>query len=140
MAEAPRFALNRGMIMLRYKQPYIDWVKTAGPDPVELTLDELKDDGEIFLVPNYESRKNPVDGHEDAIKWVEKRWRMFFEHVLADWIIDENEWPKKRTLKMFREWFDIEYRSMIWDMGSEPLAVEDFEVLGEDENEIGLLH
>lgn len=28
---------------------------------------------------------------------------------------------------MFREWFDIEYRSMVWDMGSDPFLIDDFD-------------
>lgn len=127
MTEYPRFQLNRAVIMLRYKQPYVDWARTAGPDPVNLTLARANDDGEVFLVPEYDSRLNPIEGTEDAIRWVEKRWRMLFEHVLSSWTEDEKEWPGKRTLKMFHEWFDVEYRSMIWDMGNEPLMVEDFD-------------
>ncbi|MDP2902227.1 MAG: hypothetical protein Q8N96_03855, partial [Methylovulum sp.] len=67
------------------------------------------------------------DGTPDAVEWVEKHWRMFFEHVLGTWILNEDEWPKKRTLKMFREWFDVEYRSMVWDMGHEPLMIDEWE-------------
>lgn len=125
MTEHPRFQLNRALVVLIYKQPYIDWVKTAGEFPIDLTLEEANDDSEAFLVPSFDSQMDPVDGTEDAVKWVEKRWRMFFEHVLGSWINDENEWPQKRTLKMFREWFDVEYRSMVWDMGNEPLMIDD---------------
>jgi hypothetical protein len=99
--ERPRFQLNRGLVTLRHKQPYIDWVKTAGESPIEITMEQANDDGDCFLIPTYESEINAVDGTEDAIKWVEKRWRMLFEHVLGSWILDEAEWPKKRTLKMF---------------------------------------
>lgn len=133
MTEHPRFQLNRALVVLRYKQPYIDWVRTAGEFPIELTLEEANDDSEAFLVPSYDSSIDPVDGTEDAINWVEKRWRMLFEHVLMSWTEDKNKWPKKRTLKMFREWFDVEYRSMVWDMGNEPLMIDDFEDELDDE-------
>ena len=123
----PQYQVNRSMVVLRYKQPYIDWVKSAGEFPMEMTLEEANDDSEAFLVPAYDCQMDPIDGTEDAIKWVEKRWRMFFEHILMSWIGDESEWPKKRTLKMFREWFSVEYKSLVWDMGVEPLMVEDFE-------------
>lgn len=127
MPEYPRFTLNRGMVMLRYKQPFFDWLKIADPEPIpNFTLANLEDDGDAFLIPDFES-SDPVDGTEDAVKWVEKRWRMLFEHVLGEWLTDESLWPKKRTLIMFREWFSIEYRSMVWDLASEPLRVEDCE-------------
>ena len=142
MADYPRHQINRAMVVLRYKQPYLDWVKSAGPSPMELTLEEANDDSEAFLVPAYDSLIDPVDGTEDAVKWVEKRWRMLFEHILMSWIEDESAWPKKRTLKLFREWFDVEYRSLIWDMGNEPLVVEDFDDEPDEEFQKtgGLLH
>lgn len=133
MTEYPKYPVNRAMVVLRYKQPYIDWVKTAGPLPMELTLEEANDDGDAFLIPAYDSHIDPVECTEDAVKWVEKRWRMFFEHILMSWIADESAWPKKRTLKLFREWFAVEYKSMIWDMGTEPLMVEEFEEVLEDD-------
>lgn len=125
--ERPRFQLNRGLVIIRYKQPYVDWVKIAGDAPMEISLQQANDDGDSFLLPTYESQIDPVDGTEDAIKWVEKRWRMFFEHILESWILDETEWPQKRSLKMFREWFDIEYKSIVWDMGTEPLIIEEWD-------------
>jgi hypothetical protein len=127
IAERPRFQLNRALVVLRYKQPYIDWVKIAGQAPMDLTLEDVNDDNEAFLVPSFDCPVDPVDGTPDAVKWVEKRWRMFFDHILGTWIFDEAEWPKKRTLKMFREWFDVEYRSMVWDMGNEPLMIDEWE-------------
>jgi hypothetical protein len=138
--DRPRFQLNRGLVVLRYKQPYVDWVKTAGEAPIEITLEQANEDGDAFLLPTYESQIDPVDGTEDAVKWIEKRWRMIFEHVLESWIIDEAEWPKKRSLKMFREWFDIEYKSIVWDMSSEPLIIEEWGDEGEDIDDDPLLH
>lgn len=140
MSDYPRFTLNRGMVLLHHKQPFLDWLMNAAINPsLQLTLADLDDDGEAFLIPSYES-SDPVDGTEDAVKWVEKRWRMFFEHILGDWLTDESLWPQKRTLKMFREWFSVEYRSMVWDMADEPLAVEDWDEGDEDAEGVGLLH
>ena len=51
-------------------------------------------------------------------------WKIFFEHSLNEWFTDETMWPKNRTRKMFHEWFDIEFHSMVWDMEEEPLAYE----------------
>ncbi|MCR4298728.1 MAG: hypothetical protein NUV75_08260 [Gallionella sp.] len=81
MEQRPRFQLNRAAIVLRLKQPYVDWARLAGPDPLsDYSLVDANDDGEIFLIPSFDSTVDPVDGTEDAIKWVEKRWKMFFEY------------------------------------------------------------
>jgi hypothetical protein len=141
MKQRPRFQLNRAVVVLRYKQPYVDWIRTAGPNPLaDYSLAEANDDGEIFLIPSFDSAVDPVDGTEDAVKWVEKRWKMFFEHILEAWIVDESTWPQKRTLKMFREWFDVEYRSMVWDMGNEPFVIDEWVDDEEDETDISTLH
>ena len=61
-------------------------------------------------------------------------WRVLFDSILFDWITDESMWPQNRTLKMFRDWFDIEVHSMVWDLASEPLLVEDW---GDDDDAEG---
>jgi hypothetical protein len=40
---------------------------------------------------------------------------------------------EKRTLKMFNEWFDIQYHSMVWDLApDQPMDREDWESLDDD--------
>lgn len=137
MSDYPRFMLNRGMVILRCKKPFADWLNENDPMPRNLSLVEINEEGSVFLIPGYDSQVEPVEIHEDAVRWVERRWQMFFEHILNDWLMDESLWPKKRTLKMFREWFSVEFNSMVWDMADEPLAIEDWDALGEGDE---LLH
>ena len=139
MIDHPRFTLNRGAVILRYKQPFVDWLKTNDPASCNLTLEEINnDDGEVFLIQDELSE--PADNRETVVRWVEKRWRMFFEHMLGDWLDDEALWPRKLSLKMFRDWFCIEYLSMVWDMGQEPLSVEDWDDFNDEIEIIGTLH
>jgi len=120
-----RYTLNRASVNLKPKQPLIDWLKgidrAIGAEPIGI-FDSLDENGDVFLIPD----EDVIESREDAIKWVEKRWSDFFEFELGKWIIDDQLWPKNRTLKLFREWFDIEYHSMVWDLGNEPLATEDW--------------
>jgi hypothetical protein len=46
---------------------------------------------------------------------------------LSGWSIDENLWPKKRTFKIFREWFEIEPHSMVFDSGDDEIEIDDDE-------------
>ena len=41
---------------------------------------------------------------------------------------------------MFRDRFDVEYKSMIWDMGHEPLMLEEWDDDDEDLDDGDLLH
>lgn len=120
-----RYTLNRASVSLKPRKPVIDWLKeidrSIGAEPIS-AFDPLDENGDIFLIPD----EDTIESREDAVKWIEKRWSDFFEFELGKWIIDDQLWPKNRTLKLFREWFDIEYHSMVWDLGNEPLATEDW--------------
>jgi len=40
----------------------------------------------------------------------------------------ESWWPQKRTFKMFKDWFGVQYHSMVWDMAAKiPITYEDWE-------------
>lgn len=119
----PRYTLNRHLVLLVHKQPFLDWLLSVDQAPQEnppLTLAGINDDNEAFLIPD-----DVAETTADAVKWVEKNWRMFFEHVLGGWITEPDLWPKI-SLKMFREWFDVQYCSMAWDLADEPLLSEDW--------------
>lgn len=129
MNSIPRFTLNRTVIMLGPKQPFLDWLNNVDPDDESLTVDDLRDDNEVFLIPQY-------NDNTDSEKWVEMRWGFLFEHMLMGWVDDEALWPQDRTLEMFREWFEIEIHTMAWDLSDEPLIVEDWQdEEDDDENE-----
>lgn len=123
----PRFTISRHLIILMPKQPVLDWIKRVDPNPPNISLDEVRQEQNAFLVPD------TLDGQQEAERWVLRRWSMFFEGFLAEWYTDESWWPQKRTQKMFKEWFEIQYHSMVWDMvAGEPIDYEDWESLDDD--------
>ena len=126
MQATPRFTINRHLIILMPRQPALDWIMRVDPNPPNLSLDDLREDQNAFLIPE-------TDDQEDAERWIQRRWSMLFEHFLAEWYTDEPCWPKKRTLKMFKEWFEIQYHSMVWDLApDQPIDREDWESLEDD--------
>jgi hypothetical protein len=133
MTDHPHLTVNRHLVTLVHKQPFLDWLLSVDPNPAtKITLAELRGDNEAFLIPD-----DVADGTADAIKWVEKNWRMFFEHILNGWFVGESLWPKKISLKMFLEWFEVDYQSMVWDLGNVPLGVEDWDQDEDDEEDEG---
>ena len=132
MHSSPRFTLNRTVVLLGPKQPFLDWLNDVDPDDEPLTVEDVRDDNEVFLIPQF-------NDNSDSEKWVEMRWSFLFEHMLMGWIDDEAMWPQDRTLDMFREWFDIEIHTMAWDLSDEPLFVEDWQD-EEDDEEIEKIH
>lgn len=124
------------MVMLLPEQPFLDWIQAVDPDPVPtLTLTDVRDDASVFLLP-----AEVADTAENALRWVEKRWRPFFEFMLGEWF-DDSVWPEELSLAMFRDWFSVRFHSMVWDMAPDaPLEYEDWDDEEDDDDAPTMLH
>jgi len=113
------FSVNRRLIVLLPKQPVSDWLISVEPEAASLfALAKIREDQDGYLVPE------SIKDIEGARRWVQRRWEMLFAHFLNDWYTDRAVWPQKRSLKIFKEWFDVEFHSMLWDMADEPIDHE----------------
>ncbi|WP_432377560.1 hypothetical protein [Duganella sp. P38] len=122
MNNYPRFTINRHLIILMPKQPVLDWIMRVDPNPPSLTLEQLRQEQNAFLV------HDALDGQQDAEKWVKRSWQVFFEGYLNEWYTVESWWPQKRTYKMFKDWFEVQYHSMVWDLAArEPISYDDWD-------------
>lgn len=98
--------LNRSALIVRPKQPFIDWA---------LQLDDSglvpNPDGErtIYLLPEY-------DDDFDALTVLSEAYDIIFEAELEGWHTHEPDWPRNRTFAMFRNWFDFEFHSIVEDL------------------------
>lgn len=118
-------------MLLIPQQPFFEWIlSTEGSPFPELTLELLRENTSVFLLP-----EGMPNGHESAVAWIENRWRGLFEHMLAEWFVDESLWPSKRSLAMFREWFVIEYHPTVFDLASTPIEYEDWDNTEDDGDE-----
>lgn len=112
--------LNRCAIILRPKRPYLSWVETIGrvlSKECGGAFSDADGDRTVYLIPSEEE----LDSINEVI---ERIYPDLFERELSEWYEDEALWPKPRTLKMFREWFDVEVCTMIVDLVDAPL-IED---------------
>jgi hypothetical protein len=100
--------IDRHAIVLRPLQPFIDWRSNLHPD------DEMGEVSEanIYLVTN------EIDDLEAYLK---KAFDTFFMMELDDWLTNKKEWPQKRNYKMFKQWFQIETSSMVYDLEKKPI-------------------
>ena len=56
------------------------------------------------------------DGDAENIdRWIRENHVVLFESELEGWYTDESLWPKKRDLKTFNEWFEVECHSVVLD-------------------------
>lgn len=105
--------INRSIIIVRAKEPFLVWLNSL-PDPENLTLDEVNRDQTVFLLPEYE------DDHEKE-KLLKRYFKQIFEEKLNGWWQDPDVWPSKRGLKAFKEWFDVEFHSLVFDLVDKPI-------------------
>ncbi len=100
--------INRGAIIIRPKQPYIDWADRLDDSDI---LPSTDGERTIYLVPEYEDDLEAMDV-------LTRCYDILFEAELFGWCTDETTWPKNRTLAMFRDWFLVEFHSVVEDLCS----------------------
>ena len=116
MEEAYYPDINRAAMVVRLKKPFIDWLvyssKKYNGLGRELRPEEIKTDGfdskHVYLVPAYDK----IEKYE---KYIKKHCTEIFEEELFGWYTDPEMWPKDRSWKVFKEWFDYEIHTMVFD-------------------------
>ena len=103
--------INRHAITVKGKQPFIDWINSTkeNPQDKDYSVDDVNQEPHIFLIPSYEDL-------EATRKYIKKSKPKIFEYMLNGWYTLETSWPKARNAKVFDQWFDVEYASMLNDL------------------------
>lgn len=100
--------INRFAIVIKPLKPFADWLINLYPE------DEYPEfmESNIYLVN---------DEIDDLEAWLKKKFDKFFMFELEDWHPDKKEWPQKRTYKMFKQWFQVELSTMVYDIEKQPV-------------------
>lgn len=113
--------LNRSVAIIRYLQPFVDWIHAADPNPSEkMKLSEANEDNTAYLVE--------VEDEDEFEDWLDKNWERVFKIELEAWYTDSAMWPKNRTKKVFKSWCRFELHTIVLDLGKTELV--DDEVSG----------
>lgn len=113
--------INRAAVMLKYKQTAVDWINEVDPKPSDnITLESVNQERTVYLVSHEDA-----DSPDLVNRWVKANYKALFENELYAWYIDDSLWPKKRSFKVFQEWFDIECHTMVEDTVGTPIFDED---------------
>ncbi|HEY6940108.1 hypothetical protein [Dokdonella sp.] len=98
--------LNRAALIVRPRQPFLDWAAAleqdgVNPDP----------DGEqtVYLIPE-------PDDNEEAERILQEVYPHVFENELDSWWTDESAWPQERSFAVFMAWFAVEIHTVIHDL------------------------
>lgn len=53
--------INRGLIVVKPKQPFLDWLHSLDLDDSELQLETLRADTNAYLIPEWESDEEQAE-------------------------------------------------------------------------------
>lgn len=107
------YALNRSAIVIKLKQPYLDWTNSL-PDPETISLVEMNRENHIYLINEYKTDAQL----EEIVKSIHSN---IFEAELDSWYRDKELWPEDRDYKMFKKWFEVVPHSMVFDILDEDI-------------------
>jgi hypothetical protein len=103
--------INRAAIILRYREPAVRWINEADPyDAPGITREVVNQERTVYLI-----RAEDAETSAAVDEWIELNYRQLFEAELQGWYTDPTLWPQDLTLQLFREWFDVEYHSVLID-------------------------
>ena len=110
--------VNRSVLVVRPKQPFLDWLHSADPTSETLTLADLCRDPAVYLLP-------ARDLEEQLERDLTRFCRAIFEEQLDGWYRVKALWPRDRSIAFFREWFEFQFHTMPIDVSNEPLDWEE---------------
>jgi len=108
--------INRSLIIVKPKQPFLDWARPLDVESQDLTLESMCKDSTAYLIPE-------IWHDPDEEDFLTTYYDLLFEEQLEEWSLDETAWPQQRDLKMFLEWFEVEFHSLVFDLCDEAIQV-----------------
>jgi hypothetical protein len=110
--------INRTAIVVKPRQPFLEWLRLADPTSGDLSLEDLQRDPEVYLLPEC--------GNEEEVREnLEEVCGRIFEEQLDSWYRVPSAWPKRRDLDAFEHWFEWSSHSMVIDLSDDSLLREE---------------
>ena len=110
--------LNRMAVVVTARQPFLDWLRSVDPTNDDVTLAEVNSEPPVYLLPEC------VDD-DAAARCVRRHCGEILEAEIDGWWTERRDWPAKLTPKIFDEWFEWRWYSMVVDLGEGELVEEE---------------
>ena len=104
--------VNRAALILRYKEPAVAWINEVDPydhDP-GTSIESANEERTVYLISDEDA-----DSPDALAAWLRLNYKALFENELEGWYVDESLWPKQRSIRLFRKWFDVECHTVLHD-------------------------
>jgi len=111
--------INRSIIIIKAKRPFLDWVNSTDPkSDFKMTLEQIRSNPTSILVPEF-TRPS------EAKAYLKKIYNDIWEWELRAYWTDERTYPKHRPFEKFCEWFDVEFGSEVFEFVDEEIVREE---------------
>lgn len=111
------YFVDRTAVVLKPTQHFLDWLKSTDDNLPELTLEQIRSNCSVFLVPEF-------DTPEAVVAYFDERYRQIFEAEISAWEVEKKDWPQDMGLQAFWEFFDVEIHDSVFDLDDENIKVE----------------
>jgi len=109
--------INRAALIVKPKKPFFDWLLNTSNEydkpedrlKPEMLDTEVPDSKHVYLIPIYDEDKQ-YNG------FLKKHCIEIFNSELNGWFMDPDMWPKDRSWKEFKKWFEYDIQTMVYDM------------------------
>ena len=109
--------INRTIITIIPKKPYVDWANSFDDDGPKLYADTLH--AISLLIPeNYDEYNYEL--------FMKRNYKKIFDAELSSWMEDPDVWPKNRDYNKFKRWFEIIPSDTVFELGEGPIVIEDY--------------
>ena len=110
--------INKAAITVIPKEPFTKWVQSTDAKATEISDESILSYSRVYHVDD------SLDG-DDPEKLSKRNFKVISEEELAGWYTDEEAWPKKMDLRLFKQWFHVKVHEVVVDIGKKlPIAEE----------------
>jgi hypothetical protein len=109
--------INRTLLIVIPKKPYLEWAKSFENGDDDFDTNEGHYSG--YLI----SEKYDEFNYKNYLK---NHYMDIFEEELYSMIRDPDLWPQKRDFKTYNEWFDTKACDVVYDLSNESVEIEEF--------------
>jgi hypothetical protein len=116
MDQIMREITNRSALYLIPKEPFRKWA-TEYNDLSDEDLQSRLSEKHLYLIEY-------AYGEDFSTEILGPYFKQIFEYELDSWNSYKNEWPQKRDLKLFLEWFEVGLCESILDLEKDEIEAE----------------
>ena len=113
--------VNRAALLVRYKEPMIRWINESdSTDGPPITQAATETERTVYLISD-EAAESP----KATENWIRFHFADIFESELSGWYTEPDLWPKRRTFRLFQDWFEVEVHSGVYDLVGTQIIEDD---------------